>query len=99
MLVFFDDTLIYIKTLATHLQHVDKSLELLCDHQLFIKHSKHCSFGVSEVKYSGHTIGKDGVRMEPKKIVAMQERTCLKTLKSLHGFFGLTGYYRKFVRN
>jgi hypothetical protein len=44
-------------------------------------------------------VGKDGVRVDPKKIEAMQDRPHPKTLKILRGFLGLTGYYRKFVKN
>ena len=98
MLVFFDNILIYEKTWVFHLQHVDKSLKLFYDHQLFIKHSK-CSFGVSKVEYLGHIIGKDGVRVDPKKITSMEEWPHPKTLKILCGFLGLSIYYRKIVRN
>jgi hypothetical protein len=58
-----------------------------------------CAFGASEVEYLGHLVGKDGVRVDLKKTEAMQDWTHLKTLKSLRGFLGLTGYYRKFVKN
>jgi hypothetical protein len=44
-------------------------------------------------------VGKDDVRVDPRKIEAMQDWTHPKTLKSLCGFLGLTGYYRKFVKN
>ena len=98
ILVFFDDILIYSKTWESHLQHVDKALQLLRNHQLFVKRSK-CSFGVSEVEYLGHIVGRDGVRVDPKKIQAMQDWPRPKTLKNLRGFLGLTGYYRKFVKN
>jgi hypothetical protein len=64
----------------------------------FLKQSK-CAFSASKVEYLGHPVGKDGVRVDPKKIEAMQYWTHPKTLKSLHGFLGLTGYYRKFVKN
>jgi hypothetical protein len=47
----------------------------------------------------GHRVGKDGIRVDPKKIEAMQDWTHPKTLKILHGFLGLTGYYCKFVKN
>jgi hypothetical protein len=51
------------------------------------------------VEYLGHMVGKDGIRVEPKKIEAMQDWPHPKTLKILHGFLGLTGYYCKFVKN
>ena len=43
----------------------------------------------------GHIVGKAGVQVDPKKIEAMQDWTRPKTIKSLHGFLGLTGYYQK----
>jgi hypothetical protein len=47
----------------------------------------------------GHLVGKDGIRVDPKKIEAMQDWPHPKSLKILHGFLGLTGYYHKFVKN
>ena len=41
-------------------------------HQSFLKQSK-CAFGALEVEYLGHLVGKDGIRVDPKKIEAMQE--------------------------
>eukprot|EP00253_Pinus_taeda_P003254 PITA_03254 len=98
VLVFFDDILIYSCTWDAHLQHVDLLLQLLRKHKLFVNMSK-CSFGMAEVEYLGHIVGREGVKVDPKKIQAMQEWPQTKTLKSLRGFLGLTGYYRKFVRN
>jgi hypothetical protein len=98
VLVFFDDILIYSKTWTDHLTYVDQVLNLLSQHQLFLKQSK-CAFGASEVEYLGHLVGKDGVRVDLKKIEAMQDWSHPKTLKRLCGFLGLTGYYRKFIKN
>jgi hypothetical protein len=98
VLVFFDDILIYRKTWTDHLDHVDRVLHLLSQHQLFLKQSK-CAFGASEVEYLGHIVGNNGVRVDPKNIESMQDWPHPKTLKILRGFLGLTGYYRKFVKN
>jgi hypothetical protein len=98
VLVFFDDILIYNHTWDSHLLHVDKVLHLLQENQLFVKKTK-CSFGASEVEYLGHIVSREGVKVDPKKIQAMQEWPRPKTLKHLRGFLGLTGYYRKFVHH
>jgi hypothetical protein len=47
----------------------------------------------------GHLVGNNSIRVDPKKIEAMQEWPHPKTLKRLRGFLVLTGYYRKFVKN
>jgi hypothetical protein len=72
VLVFFDDIFIHRKTWTGHLTHVDQVLCLLSQHQLFLKQSK-CAFGASEVEYLGHLVGKDGIRVDPKNIEAMQD--------------------------
>jgi hypothetical protein len=98
VLGFFDDILIYSKSWEDHLQHVDKVLQLLKEQQLYAKPSK-CFFGVKEVEYLGHIVSHEGVKVDPNKIKAMMDWPIPKTLKNLRGFLGLTGYYRKFVRN
>jgi hypothetical protein len=48
------------------------------------------------VEYLGHIVGKYGAWVDPKKIESIQDWPRPKTLKSLHDFLGLMGYYRKF---
>jgi hypothetical protein len=96
--VFFEDILIYSRTWDSHLPHVDKALHLLQENQLFVKNTK-CSFGTNKVEYLGHIVSRDGVKVDPKKIQAMQEWSFPMNLKCLRGFLGLTGYYRKFVNH
>jgi hypothetical protein len=98
VLIFFDDIIIYSKACPSYLSHVNQVLHLLSKHQLFLKQSK-CVFGASEVEYLGHIVSNDGFHVDPKKIESMQDWPRPKTLNSLHGFLGLTKYYRKFVRN
>lgn len=54
---------------------------------------------MEEVEYLGYIVGREGVWVDPKKIWEMQDWPQPKSLKSLRGFLGLTGYYCKFVRN
>jgi hypothetical protein len=55
-------------------------------------------FGVAEVDYLGHIVYAQGVCADPEKIKAISYWPFLKSIKSLRGFLGLTGYYRKFIR-
>jgi hypothetical protein len=74
---------------------MDQILDLLSQHQLFLKCSK-CAFGASEVEYLGHIIGKVGVWVDPTKIKAMRDWPRPNNIKGLRGFLVLIGYYRKF---
>lgn len=47
----------------------------------------------------GHIVSDEGIKVDPKKIMAVTEWPSPKSITSLRGFLGLTGYYRRFVRN
>jgi hypothetical protein len=85
-------------TWKEHLQHVRAVFQVLLDNSLALKQSK-CSFGSREVAYLGHIIRDSGVAMDPSKIDAVLAWPTLTTVRALRGFLGLTGYYRKFIRD
>ncbi|KAJ3703015.1 hypothetical protein LUZ61_006720 [Rhynchospora tenuis] len=70
ILVFFDDILIYSKSLEDHVLHLTTALQILVDNNLYAKLSK-CVFGVPQVEYLGHIISSQGVATDPHKIDAM----------------------------
>ncbi|XP_048503129.1 uncharacterized protein LOC125498867 [Beta vulgaris subsp. vulgaris] len=98
VLVFFDDILVYSSSMDLHWKHLEAVFQLMTHHHLFAKPSK-CAFAVPKVEYLGHFISAAGVSTDPSKIDAIQKWPTPTTVKELRSFLGLSGYYRKFVRN
>ncbi|KAK8957341.1 hypothetical protein KSP39_PZI000693 [Platanthera zijinensis] len=98
VLVFFDDILIYSRSWEEHREHVRHVFHILREHQLYAKRSK-CSFGQEEVEYLGHLVSAQGVRADPRKIESMVTWPQPTKVRALRGFLGLTGYYRRFVKD
>ncbi|XP_035843990.1 uncharacterized protein LOC118490448 [Helianthus annuus] len=98
VLVFFDDILVYSRTLDDHLQHLSTVLEILAINRLYAKLTK-CCFGVAKVNYLGHVISSSGVAVDQSKVKAVLDWPTPKNAKGVRGFLGLAGYYRKFIKN
>ncbi|KAL0462648.1 UNVERIFIED_CONTAM: putative mitochondrial protein [Sesamum latifolium] len=73
-------------------------MELLKRHQLYSKKSK-CSFPQLNVEYLGHIISWEGVATDPppKKMECMPNWPTPTSVKG-KGIFGLTCYYKKFIK-
>ena len=98
VVVFFDDILVFSATLEEHVQHLKQVLQLLRQHQWRVKESK-CAFAQRSISYLGFVVSGNGVSTDQTKVQAVLEWPVPQSVKELQGFLGLSGYYRKFVRN
>eukprot|EP00253_Pinus_taeda_P019131 PITA_19131 len=89
--------IVLIDSGSTTILFIVRVLQLLEEKQLYAKRSK-SFFGVQEVEYLGHIVSHEGVKVDPSKI-NIKEWRIPTSIKHLGGFLGLTGYYRKFVKN
>ena len=88
----------YSRSQQEHLRHLEVVLRLLDEHKLYANHKK-CQFGRKSVEYFGHVISEERVSADTGKIQAMVEWREPRNIKEFRGFLGLTGYYRKFVKD
>nr|GEW10654.1 hypothetical protein [Tanacetum cinerariifolium] len=88
VLVFFDDILVYSKSMAEHSEHLRTVFDCLKNEKLFCNQKK-CIFGQPRVEYLGHIVTRDGVMADPSKISAMIEWPLPKNIRELAtGFSG-----------
>ena len=97
-LVYLNDIIIYSKTFEDHLIHLREVFARLRDANLKLKPRK-CFICRRRVSYLGHVVTESGVEPDPESVAKILNCTEPTTLDYVKSFLGLTGYYRKFVRN
>ncbi|CAF4003985.1 unnamed protein product [Rotaria magnacalcarata] len=70
------------------------------DKTAFIAHrASKCDFCRRELKYLGHLITADGIKPDPGLVASVQLFPQPTKIKDIQSFLGLTGYYRKFIKD
>ena len=77
---------------------INKIFKRLQENNLKIQLNK-CEFFKKETAFLGYIITIDGVKPNPKKIECVRKFPIPATTKQIKQFLGLTGYYRKFIKD
>lgn len=96
--VFFDDTITYSTGFADHKQNLIEIFDRLRKANLKLNPVK-CQFFKDHVTFLGFVIDEKGLSPDPRLIEAIAHRREPHNAKAVASFLGLTGYYRRFVKD
>lgn len=96
--VYLDDVNIHSETFEQHLLDLQEVFDLIRKANLKLSKEK-CHFCKDEIEFLGYVVGKDGIKTDEKKIEKVRNFPRPKDITQLRGFLGLSGYYRRFVKD
>jgi hypothetical protein len=98
VVVYFDDILIYSKSLDEHIEHLRAVFDALREARLFANLEK-CTFCTDRVAFLSNVVTPQGIEVDEAKIEAIKSWPIPATLTQLRSFLSLAGFYRHFVRD
>jgi hypothetical protein len=98
VVVYFDDILIYSKTMEEHFEHLSVVFDALCAARLFGNVDK-CIFCTQRVSFLGYVVTPKGIEVDSSKIAAIRDWPKPTTVTQIRSFLGLAGFYRRFVHD
>ena len=96
VVVFIDDILVYSRTKEEHVGHQGITLQTLKEKQLYVKFKKY-EFWLGRVIFLGHIMSKDGISVDPSKVVVVSQWSKSTNAREVRSFLGFARYYRRFV--
>jgi hypothetical protein len=98
VVVYFDDILIYSKSMDEHLDHLRAVFDALRDAHLFGNLEK-CTLCTDQVSFLGFVVTPQGIEVEQAKVEAIQGWPVPKTITQVRSFLGFAGFDRCFVQD
>lgn len=96
--VYLDDILIFLKTEANHLLHIEEVLAALSKNQITASPDEFSYFQTSGVCL-GFVITISRISMDPEKLKKISDWSFPIDLKGLQHFLGFTNFYRRFIED
>ena len=94
---YIDDILIYSNSKKEHQTHVRKILAALQKAGLQANIDKY-EFHVTKISYFGLIISTKDIRIDPKKVEAVQNWETLTYIRDVQAFIGFANFYHRFIR-
>jgi hypothetical protein len=91
VVVYFDDTLIYIKSLDEHIEHLRAVFGALREARLFANLEK-CTFCIDRGAFLGYVVTPQGIEVDEVKIEAIKIGRFLQLLHNFRVFLALRDF-------
>ena len=92
--VYFDDILVYSKSLNDHVEHLRRVFELLREYK-FYANTKKCIFAIDQVGFLGYVVFVEGIKMDSSKVQAILEWPIPKSISEVRNFHCLAIFLQK----
>lgn len=96
--VYIDDIIIFSKSENEHFEHIGNIFKTLEEANMKVQLDK-CNFFKKEVEFLGYIITPLGIKTNPEKVRAIENFPQPQNLKELRSFLGMSGYYRRFIKD
>lgn len=98
LVVYLDDLTIFSGLDDEHLHHLRTVFQKCRKFKIFLNPKKSL-FYMEEGKLLGHIISKDGIRIDPSRVEAIQQIEFLRNKKEIQAFNGKMNFLRRFIPN
>jgi hypothetical protein len=96
--VYVDDIIVFSKSWQKHMVDLNTVFGRLQTAGLQVNLAK-CQFARTEVPFLGHMVSREGIKMDTKKVAAIDSMPLPEDLTQLRSFLGATSHYRKFIKD
>jgi len=98
VVVYLDNILIFTKTEEEHEWAVQRVLEILTEHKLFLRLEK-CEFHQKQIEYLRLVILENKVAMDPVKVARVREWPIPENWTDVQAFIGFINFYHRFIQD
>lgn len=95
---YLDDLIIYSRTMAEHLDHLNEVMKRLKANNLTVNPTK-VMFAAKEISYVGFLVSKNSIKIDPNRTKAIRECKAPTNAKQVSRFIGMVSYFSKYINN
>ena len=97
VVVYFDDILVYRKSLEEHVNDLKYVLKVLRK-KIYFQPQK-VLFCNEKVNFLGYVVGANGLEVDEEKVKAIKEWPTPKTISKVRSFHGFASFYCRFIKD